>query len=82
MREWGLPALRLVVGRYKPLELIGEGGFGRVWMAEQEEPFRRRVALKFIKLGMDMFIKERRSGAQTLWVKSKSRQQPSELRLP
>jgi ankyrin repeat protein len=42
-----------MVGRYKLLEQIGEGGFGVVWMAEQEEPVRRRVALKIIKLGMD-----------------------------
>ncbi len=42
-----------VIGRYKLLELIGEGGFGVVWMAEQEDPVRRRVALKVIKAGMD-----------------------------
>ena len=42
-----------VIGRYKLLELIGEGGFGRVYMAEQQEPIRRKVALKIIKLGMD-----------------------------
>jgi serine/threonine protein kinase len=42
-----------MIGRYKLLEKIGEGGFGDVWMAEQEEPVRRRVALKIIKLGMD-----------------------------
>jgi eukaryotic-like serine/threonine-protein kinase len=41
------------IGRYKLLEKIGEGGFGVVWLAEQEEPMRRRVALKVIKLGMD-----------------------------
>ena len=41
------------IGRYKLLEQIGEGGFGVVFMAEQEEPVRRRVALKLIKLGMD-----------------------------
>ena len=40
-------------GHYKLLEQIGEGGFGIVYMAEQEEPVRRRVALKIIKLGMD-----------------------------
>ncbi|MCA8942756.1 MAG: tetratricopeptide repeat protein [Planctomycetes bacterium] len=42
-----------VVGRYKLLQQIGEGGFGTVWMAEQQDPVRRRVALKVIKLGMD-----------------------------
>jgi eukaryotic-like serine/threonine-protein kinase len=41
------------IGRYKLLEKIGEGGMGVVYMAEQEEPVRRRVALKIIKLGMD-----------------------------
>ncbi|MFG0252536.1 MAG: protein kinase, partial [Phycisphaerales bacterium JB038] len=41
------------IGRYKLLQRIGEGGFGVVYMAEQEEPVRRRVALKIIKLGMD-----------------------------
>jgi serine/threonine protein kinase len=42
-----------MIGRYKLLQLIGEGGFGRVYMAEQLEPVRRKVALKIIKLGMD-----------------------------
>jgi serine/threonine protein kinase/WD40 repeat protein len=41
------------IGNYKLLQKIGEGGFGVVWMAEQEEPVRRRVALKVIKPGMD-----------------------------
>jgi serine/threonine protein kinase len=41
------------IGRYRLLERIGEGGFGVVYMAEQEEPVHRRVALKIIKLGMD-----------------------------
>ena len=41
------------VGRYKLLQKIGEGGCGVVYMAEQHEPVRRRVALKVIKLGMD-----------------------------
>src|SRR5215471_17916207 len=41
------------IGRYKLLEQIGEGGCGVVYVAEQEEPVRRRVALKVIKLGMD-----------------------------
>jgi len=42
-----------IIGRYKLLQQIGEGGMGVVYMAEQEEPVRRRVALKIIKLGMD-----------------------------
>ena len=42
-----------IIGRYKLLQKIGEGGCGVVYMAEQEEPVRRRVALKVIKLGMD-----------------------------
>jgi serine/threonine protein kinase len=42
-----------VVGKYKLLEQIGEGGFGVVFMAEQTEPVRRKVALKVIKPGMD-----------------------------
>src|ERR1700731_1375787 len=41
------------IGRYKLLQQIGEGGYGTVFMAEQAEPVRRRVALKVIKLGMD-----------------------------
>jgi eukaryotic-like serine/threonine-protein kinase len=41
------------IGHYKLLQQIGEGGFGTVWMAEQLEPVRRRVALKIIKPGMD-----------------------------
>src|SRR6266700_2285187 len=41
------------ISHYKLLQKIGEGGCGVVYMAEQEEPVRRRVALKIIKLGMD-----------------------------
>src|SRR5262249_26492986 len=41
------------IGPYKLLQQIGEGGFGAVYMAEQGEPVRRRVALKVIKPGMD-----------------------------
>jgi WD40 repeat protein/serine/threonine protein kinase len=42
-----------LIGRYRLLELIGEGGFAVVYLAEQTEPVRRQVALKIIKLGMD-----------------------------
>ncbi len=42
-----------IIGRYKLLERIGEGGMAVVYMAEQETPVRRKVALKIIKLGMD-----------------------------
>src|SRR6476469_10647924 len=48
---WEKPGDR--VGRYKLLQQIGEGGCGIVFMAEQEEPVRRMVALKVIKPGMD-----------------------------
>jgi eukaryotic-like serine/threonine-protein kinase len=43
----------MVIGHYKLLQVIGEGGCGVVYMAEQQKPVRRRVALKIIKLGMD-----------------------------
>ena len=43
----------IIAGRYKLLEQIGEGGMGTVWVAEQTEPVRRKVALKLIKAGMD-----------------------------
>src|ERR1700730_15898826 len=42
-----------VIGPYKLLEQIGEGGFGIVFMAEQQRPVRRQVALKVLKPGMD-----------------------------
>ena len=42
-----------VIGSYKLLEQIGEGGFGVVFLAEQQEPIRRKVALKVLKPGMD-----------------------------
>ena len=41
------------IGPYKLLQVIGEGGFGVVYMAEQKRPVKRRVALKIIKIGMD-----------------------------
>lgn len=41
------------IGPYKLLQPLGEGGMGRVWVAEQHEPVKRRVALKVIKAGMD-----------------------------
>ncbi|HEV8063167.1 MAG TPA: WD40 repeat domain-containing serine/threonine protein kinase, partial [Gemmataceae bacterium] len=44
---------QVLAGRYKLLEQIGEGGMGTVWLAQQTEPVRRRVAIKFIKAGMD-----------------------------
>src|SRR3984885_15105617 len=42
-----------IIGPYHLLQLIGEGGMGQVWLAEQREPVRRRVAVKLIKVGMD-----------------------------
>jgi len=55
-REGSAPLLEganVRIGRYKLLERMGEGGCGVVYLAEQEEPVRRQVALKIIRLGMD-----------------------------
>jgi len=43
----------VVIGPYHLLQRIGEGGMGEVWLAEQKQPVRRRVAIKLIKAGMD-----------------------------
>ena len=43
----------IISGRYKLLENIGEGGMGSVWVAEQQHPVKRRVAIKLVKAGMD-----------------------------
>ena len=42
-----------VIDRYRLLQRIGEGGMGQVWLAEQKEPVRRRVALKLVKAGIN-----------------------------
>ncbi len=42
-----------VIGSYHLLQPIGQGGMGEVWLAEQKQPVRRRVAIKLIKIGMD-----------------------------
>ena len=47
------PAVGDRIGPYKLLQMLGEGGIGTVWVAEQSEPVKRRVALKLIKPGMD-----------------------------
>ncbi len=41
-----------IIGPYRPIQLLGVGGMGQVWLAEQSEPVRRRVALKLIRAGM------------------------------
>jgi tetratricopeptide (TPR) repeat protein len=46
-------AVGTLIGRYRLFQKIGEGGMGEVWLAEQKEPVRRRVALKLVKAGMN-----------------------------
>jgi serine/threonine protein kinase/Flp pilus assembly protein TadD len=53
VQEPAAAAIGTRIGPYKLLQQLGEGGFGVVYLAEQEEPVRRRVALKIIKAGMD-----------------------------
>lgn len=53
MADSGEAASGSIVGPYHLLERIGEGGMGEVWLAEQKQPVRRRVAIKLIKAGMD-----------------------------
>src|SRR5258708_4541992 len=48
------PARPATIGRYHLLQKVGEGGMGEVWLAEQKEPVRRRVALKMVKPGMNI----------------------------
>jgi len=43
----------LIIGPYRLMQRLGHGGMGEVWLAEQKEPVRRRVAIKLIKAGMD-----------------------------
>ena len=49
----GRPAAGTIIGLYLLVQLIGEGGMGEVWLAEQKQPVQRRVAVKLIKAGMD-----------------------------
>lgn len=51
--SWKGEATGCEIGPYRLLEPLGEGGMGVVWLAEQHQPVRRRVALKLIKPGMD-----------------------------
>ena len=54
VRSWLSPKSGTVLGgRYRLIERIGEGGMGPVWVGEQLEPVRRRVAIKLVKPGMD-----------------------------
>jgi len=61
-------AIGQLIGHYKVLQKIGEGGCGAVYMAEQTEPVRRRVALKVIKLGMDTKATEGRLTEVTVYT--------------
>jgi len=51
--EFPAPAYGNAIGPYRLIQPIGQGGMGEVWLAEQREPVRRRVAIKLIKAGMD-----------------------------
>jgi eukaryotic-like serine/threonine-protein kinase len=50
---FGEAAPGTAISPYQLLQLIGQGGMGEVWFAEQKQPVRRRVAIKLIKTGMD-----------------------------
>jgi len=49
----GLQPRTVIAGRYTLVESVGQGGMGQVWVAEQTDPVKRRVAVKRIKAGMD-----------------------------
>ena len=51
--ETGPQQSSLVIGPYRLIQRVGEGGMGEVWLAEQTAPVRRQVAIKVIKAGMD-----------------------------
>jgi serine/threonine protein kinase len=51
--DFGESVAGAVIGSYRLLELVGEGGMGEVWLAEQKVPVLRRVALKLVKPGID-----------------------------
>jgi eukaryotic-like serine/threonine-protein kinase len=53
MTDASLPDPPVRIGPYRLLERLGEGGIGEVWLAQQDQPVRRRVALKLVKPGMD-----------------------------
>src|SRR6185503_8038850 len=55
-------------GPYRLRESLGEGGMGRVWLADQEKPIRRTVAIKVVKLGADSVLSRFDSERQALAI--------------
>ena len=62
--QWLTEAGTVIAGRYKLVEIIGEGGMGEVWIADQTEPVKRLVAIKLIKAGMDSKLVLQRFNAE------------------
>ncbi|MHC4439802.1 MAG: hypothetical protein ACYS3S_20790 [Planctomycetota bacterium] len=69
----GMVGIGEQIGRYKLLRILGEGGFGIVYLAVQQRPMKRQVALKIIKPGMDSAQVIRRfEESNPAWIRRRS----------